>query len=225
MWREKKTALLAQALPSVGLTLAAGLALLAVAVGVVMSSSPVAVIGANSTLANGSLAQTYSAAGACQPGEDLPAGTSAIRLTLESDIGPRVGVRALSGTHVLTSGAVGSGWTGGSVTVPVRPVARTSSHVRICFEVGPTKELVAFIGAPTSPAVAATDSEGKALPGRIKIEYLRADRSSWWSVAPTVARRMGLGRAPAGTWIVLLLVALMGTAIAGASWLTLRELR
>jgi hypothetical protein len=36
---------------------------------------------------------------------------------------------------------------------------------------------------------------------------------------------MGLGHAPAGTWIVLLLAAVMAAVLAGASWLTVRELR
>jgi hypothetical protein len=209
----------------VGLTLAVALALIAAALGVTLSGSPLVVAGESSTRARESLAETYGAAGACQAGEVLPAGTSAIRLTLSSVTGPRVKVSALSGARVLTSGAVGSGWTSGAVTVPVGPVARTASNVRICFSLGPTVEQVAIMGSPTSPAVAARGSEGAPLPGRIRIEYLRAGHSSWWSLASSVARRMGLGRAPAGTWIVLPLLALMGAVVLTASWLILRELR
>jgi hypothetical protein len=73
--------------------------------------------------------------------------------------------------------------------------------------------------------MAARGGEGEPLPGRIKIEYLRADHSSWWSAAQAVARRMGLGRAPTGTWIALLLTGLMGVVVVTASWLTLKELR
>jgi hypothetical protein len=57
----------------------------------------------------------------------------------------------------------------------------------------------------------------------LTIEYLRRGSSSWWSLALAVARRMGLGRAWAGTWIVLLVAIMMGSAIAIASWLTTRE--
>jgi hypothetical protein len=40
-----------------------------------------------------------------------------------------------------------------------------------------------------------------------------------------VARRMGLGRAWAGTWVAAMVALLMATGIALASWLTLRESR
>jgi hypothetical protein len=192
---------------------------------VTLSRSALVVVRANPTLANGVIATTYSAAEACQGGETLPAGTSAIRLTLTSDIGPRVGLRVLSGAYVTTAGAVGDGWTGGSVTVPVRPLAHTLASVRICFKLGPGAERVGIVGVPTSPRVAAKGSEGEALPGRFKIEYMRAGSSSWWSIAKTVARHIGLGHAPSGTWIALFLLALMGAVVATASWLTVRELR
>jgi hypothetical protein len=207
--------------------LAAGLVLLAIGLGVTLSRSPVVVIGANAARPGEPLAEAAQEAGACQWGEVLPRGTSAIRLTLRSVAGPHLNVAALSGTHLLTSGVTGSGWTAGSVTVPVRPVvARTTSHVEICFKVGPTKEKVAILGEPSSSAAAAAGLQGQSLPGRFKVEYLRVSHSSWWSVVPQVARRMGLGRAPAGTLIVVLpLIAMLGAILACASWLTLRELR
>ncbi len=63
------------------------------------------------------------------------------------------------------------------------------------------------------------------LPGRIAVEYVRAGSSSWWSLVPSVARRMGLGRAWAGTWVAAMVALLMVTGIVLASWLTLREAR
>jgi hypothetical protein len=206
-------------------TLAAGLALVAIAIAVTLSGSPVAVVRTNFIPPNQTLAEAAGDAGACQAGEELPRGATAIRLGLQSVIGPRVGVTALAGGHVLTSGVVGSGWAAGSVTIPVRPVARTTPDARICFRLGPTREKVGIEGEPTSAAIAVRTREGTALPGRMKIEYVRAGSSSWWSLASGVARRMGIGRAPAGTWIVLLLAALMGAVVATASWVTLRELR
>jgi hypothetical protein len=177
----------------------------------------------NGVLEKGKLAETYSAARACQSGEVLPAGTSAIRLALESGLGPRLSVAVLSGGRTLTRGAVGSGWISSTVTVPVRPVSRAVSNVRVCFSFGRTGERVALIGSPSSSTVAVKDNEGHALPGRIEIEYLRPGSDSWWSLAHAVARRMGLGRAPSGGWIVLTLLAFMGTVVAISSWLVLRE--
>ncbi len=206
--------------------LALGLALLALALGLTLSGAPAVVLGANSTLANGALAVTSAGAQACQSGETLPAGSSAIRLTLLAEIGPRVSVSAISSTGgVLTSGSIGSGWTGGSVSIPVKRVARMSSPVRICFKLDPSKEQVGIVGSPTKQDVAARSGEGEALPGRIKIEYLRTGSRSWWSVAPEVARRMGLGHAPSGTWVALALVLAMGAVLLTASWLVFEELR
>jgi hypothetical protein len=48
---------------------------------------------------------------------------------------------------------------------------------------------------------------------------------SWWSMAQTVVRHMGLGRTAAGSGLVLLVLVLMGLLVAAASWLTLKELR
>jgi hypothetical protein len=208
-----------------GLTLVAGLALTAIALGVTLSGSPIEVLRKSSTRLPLELAETNSATGACQDGEELPAGTSAMRLGLKSTTGPRVSLTALSGARILTSGATGSGWSGASITVPVKAVARASPHARICFRLGPTVEGVGILGARTGSAVAARSPRGQILPGRFKIEYLREAPGSWWSEAPAVARRLGLGRAPSGAWIALLLIALMGAVVAGAAWLTLEQLR
>jgi hypothetical protein len=205
--------------------LAVGLLLMALAIVVTLSRSPLVLAGTNWVPDKGKLAETYSSAQACQTGEVLPVGTSAIRLTLESGVGPHLRVVVLSGAHVLTGGAVGSGWIGSAVTVPVKPVSRATANVRICFTFGRTGERVALVGSPTSPATAMRDNEGHALPGRITIEYLRPGHSSWWSLAHTVAIRMGFGRAPSGGWVVLPIIALMGAVVAVSSWLVLRELR
>jgi hypothetical protein len=209
----------------VGLTLMAGLALLAIALVVTLSGSPMLVAQSNATPADEPILEAKSGAGACQDGEVLPAHTSAIRLILEADAGPRVTLTALSGTRVLTSGVAESAWTGAGVTVPVRPVARAVSHVRICFSLGQSAEEVVLGGSHTSAAVAAIGGGGHALPGRFTVEYMRSAHSSWWSLAQSVARHIGLGRAPSGGWVVLLLLTSMAVAVASASRLLVRELR
>jgi hypothetical protein len=209
----------------VAVALGVGLALVALAVVLALSGSPVMVLHANSTLAKGSIAETTSGATACQAGELLPAGTTAIRLALTAEIGPRVRVKALSGARVLTSGRVGNGWTGGSVTVPVTPLARPVSNARICFTLDPSKETVRLVGSTTPPSIAAKGGEGAALPGRIKIEYLSASSRSWWSMAPAIATRIGLDHAPSGAWLVWLLAVMAAGLAAAASWLVLRESR
>lgn len=180
--------------------LAVGLALVAVALGVTLSRSPLVVVRANPTLANGVIATTYSAAEACQGGETLPAGTSAIRLTLASDIGPRVGLRVLSGARVVTAGAVGDGWTGGSVTVPVRPLAHTLANVRICFKLGRGAESVEIVGVQTSPRVAAKGAKAKHCRVASKSNTCERDRARggrsprrWRGTWGSVTRRAAPG--------------------------------
>jgi hypothetical protein len=209
----------------VRLALAAGLTLMAIAIGVTLTRSPIVVAGTNSIPDMGELASTSSDATACQADELPPGGTSAIRLTLEAVVGPRLSVTELSGAHVVARGVTGAGWTGAAVTVALRPVARAASRVRVCFGLGSTNGPVVMLGRPTDPAVAAVTSNGRPLPGRVGVEYLRESRGSWSSIAAAVARRMGLGHAAAGTWVAPLLLAAMASLLAGASWLTVRELR
>lgn len=205
--------------------LAAGLALVAIAIVMTLSGAPLVVTHTNFTPANEPILEAGSGAHACQTERVLPAGIAAIRLTLVADAGPRVRVTALSGGQVLTDGVANSGWTSGAVTVPVKPIARAVSGVQICFSLGPSAEGVQVGGSRTSAAVAARGTDGSALPGRFTVEYMRAGSSSWWSLIRTVARHMGLGHAPSGSWIALLALVLMATALTAGSWLAVKELR
>jgi hypothetical protein len=205
--------------------LAVGLALIAIAVAVVLSGGPQVLAGSNGVEpASKALTSVPGSGGGCQADETLPARTSAIRLSLEASAGPRVAVNVLSGKTIVTHGEGAQGWLGQVVTIPVKPLDRTVRHAAICFAFTGANERVSFLGVPTPKRRAAT-SGGSALRGRISIEYLRPGRSSWWSLALSIARRMGLGRAWAGTWVVLLVASLMAASIALASWLAIRESR
>lgn len=204
--------------------LSAALALLAIALIVVLSGSPTELARANSSPPEQPIVRAAGGEGACQGGEAVPAGTSAIRLTLVAILGPRVSVTVDAGGRRMAAGSVGSGWTAGAVSVPVT-VAHAVRSARICFALGRSVEAVEVGGAPRSQVVAARTLSGKVLPGRFTVEYLRSSGSSWWSLARTVARRMGLGHAPSGTWLAALLALAMGASVGVASWLLVRELR
>ncbi len=81
-----------------------GLVLFAIALVIVLSGSPMVVTHANATPANEPILEAGSGSSACQAGEALPAGITAIRLTLVAAAGPRVSLSVLSGARVLTSG-------------------------------------------------------------------------------------------------------------------------
>jgi hypothetical protein len=202
---------------SVRIALAAGLLATAAAVGVVLSGSPVAVAGTDGVPAGQSAAHFYTAQTSCQAAGTLPAGTTAIRVSLSANIGPQVSLEALSGSTLVTDGERDAGWgVDETVTVPVRRVPRTIRDARICLTTGPVVEPLQVNGARVR-------APGGAVV-LLRFEYLRARSASWLSLIPSVARHMGLDHAPAGTWVAYMLVGVMLAVTAIASSLVLREL-
>ena len=209
---------------SVKIALAAGLALLVVAIAVTLARSPMVLARKNGTpLKEERIAMTFDAATYCQGDELLPAGTTAIRLSLSAYTGPSVSVRVSAGGHAITGGTRGSGWTGRVVTVPVRALARAVPATTVCASFRPHDEHIIVFGKTTPPASAAHDGP-HALAGRMWIEYLRPGSRTWASLAPSTARRLGLGRVAAGTWNALLVVELLAAIVGLASMLVLGEL-
>jgi hypothetical protein len=129
-------------------------------------------------------------------------------------------VRALAGKRLLTYGERGAGWTAADVTIPVRPVAHTTSGVTICFAFLAKDESVGLTGERVGNPGATGAS-----PGLLKIEYLEPGGRSWWSLASSVVAHMAFGHAWPGTWIVPFLLAIMATVVALISWLALRLAR
>jgi hypothetical protein len=204
------------------IAVAVGLAVIAAAFVVTLSHPPLTVARGDSSTAGG-LVSTNQPARACQAEEALPQGTSAIRLALLAALGPRVTVQVLSGSRVLTQGAYPAGWSSGSVTVPVSPVAHAAAPVKVCFAFSSMNGLVTLRGWPARPAVAAGSNEGS-LPGRMGIEYLRPSHHSWWSSAAATIRRLGFGHAAGGIANALLVGALAIAFVALTSWLLVKEL-
>jgi len=210
---------------SVKLALLTGLALLALATGLTLTGSPATVAAGNRASGGGvqPIGTTTHGATYCQAHEVLPRGTSAIRVWLDAAAGPRVRVTVSSAGRTIASGTRGSNWIGGSVTVPVRPLPHRVADATLCVSFALQDETIVPQGMPAPAALAAHDGR-QALAGRMIVEYLRSGERSWLSLAGEVARRMGLGRVAAGTWVVLVALALLCAAIALASRLLLREL-
>jgi hypothetical protein len=191
---------------------------------VTLSRSPLVLARANFPETHHAIVSADGSARACQAREVLPRGTSAIRLGMTTVIGPRVAVKILSGSRVVAEGSHAPGWDGASVTIPVRPLPRTTAPVKICFQLSSANGTIELLGLPARKTVAAT-TEGHALPGRVHIEYLRPSSQSWWSMANAVAWRLSIGRAFSGTWIVFLVLALLIVLVTLPVWLITRELR
>ncbi len=208
--------------PTVGAALAVGLVLAAIALVIVLSGSPLTVAGTNSIPANPEIASVKGPSGACQPAGTVPAGTSAIRISASANTGPSVTLKVFSGALLIAQGKRAAGWgVSETVTVPVTRVPRTIPAASLCIALGPSIENVQLNGAVVKGAPGSHGAGGVAL----RIEYLRPEPSSWWSLASGVTHRMGLGHAPGGSWVVFLVIALMLAVAALASHLALRELR
>jgi hypothetical protein len=202
------------------IALAAGFALFALALVLVLLDSPPEVAGTNGVPALSAVGYLAGGAKGCQQGGTIPRGTSAVRLSFGSNVGPSVAVRAYSNSSLVTEGSRPSGWgITETVTVPVKTVAETAPNSELCITLGPVTEPVEVHGA----ALSARGPNGtvKRLE-RFRIEYLRQAGGSWWSRISTVARRLGLGHAPSGTWVAVLELLLMLAAAAIAVRLVLR---
>lgn len=201
----------------VRLALAAGLAALAGALGLVLSSSPLTAAGSNGVPAHIDIGYSDGNKVTCQAGGTIPAGTDAIRLSLSANNGPRVGVKVLDGQSVISEGARDGGWgIDETVTVPVRRVAQTIHGAGVCVAIGTSSESVLINGEKVrTPSGRAGEL--------LRMEYLRPGPRSWLSLAPSIARDMGFARAPSGAWVAYLAIAVMLAVCALASRLVLAE--
>ncbi len=226
------------------ITLAVGLVLIGAASAAALTRSPprVARVGVpTGDVKATALGKILGDISLCQPGETLPAGVSGVRVGMWAFYGAKVHVRVYNGSRVLTEGSRGANWTGTSVTVPVRPVARTTAGVTVCIGIGPNSQPLLLLGsgAPegagagagdaatlsvSSPTPAAAGKSHQRVGGKIGLEYLRASSGSWWSRVSSVAANMGLGRSYTGTWIAFLIAALMAAVGVLAVRLSLRVL-
>ncbi len=189
-----------------------------IAIAATLSRTPPVVAGTNAVAPVAAVADTMGDAVFCQGDETLPRGTSAIRLWVHTNISPPVRVAVWSKSRVVTRGEQQPGRLTGTIAIPIERVSRTIARAKVCFKIGRAVEPVLLIGGRTPhPKPAET-------PIKVTVEYLRAGHRSWWSLALSVARRLGLGRAPSGTWVALIPIALMAFAGLLAVWLVLAQL-
>jgi hypothetical protein len=208
------------------IALAAGFVLLALAIGFALTRSPPAVAGSNGVPLEGTIAHVPGGLGACQAHTLLPAGATAVRVSLYAGIGPRVSVRVVSAHgRLLASGVRGSGWRGESPNVALRAPKSGATDTTFCFALGSSGESVGLDGSTARPGEGAVAQGGGALGVRLRIVYLRPGGRTWLALIPSVARRFGLGRWAAGTWVALLVALLVGALLAGAAWTAARWLR
>lgn len=205
--------------------LAVGLASIGIAIVAVLAHSPLKVVGSNSIPATDYIELNQKGRlSSCQASGTIPQGTSAIRIGTEGPyFSPAVTVKVLSGSRVLREGhKIAGGASAPTVTVPVKSLASAVSGAQVCVTVGPAVEPIRYYGIPNRSA------PPRATPLQevtLHIEYMRPSEKSWWSFISPIAYHMGLGRAPSGTWVAILVLLLMLVVLFIVSRLTLEELR
>jgi hypothetical protein len=179
--------------------------------------------GTNGMPANGVVAVAAPGSGTiCQQDEWIPSGTAAVRLSLiarSHALPPRLAVVLSDGDVAHRSSAAGARWDGD--TSMVVPLARTlraeiaGGSICVSAPAGGSEQYGLLGVATAGEAATAT---GRALPGRLHVEYLAAGEQSWWSFAPTLARRVGRGHAWSGPSVALLVALLMLAPIVLGAW-------
>jgi len=177
--------------------MAAGVLLIAGLLLGVLLQSPARVIASNSVTVEGELGPVESGTEVCQAEERLPASTQALRVSVAAYLGPAVSLTVRREGTIIARGHHSAEWVSGSLTFPLSPEIRTATNATICLTRDRRDLALGLLGGVSRPAVAAT--------------------SNGTPLAHTVVRRMGLGHSPGGTWVVLLVLAMMAAACALAA--------
>jgi hypothetical protein len=191
--------------------------------GVALARRPLVVASTDGTPLPSEIGATSVPTTICQPEETIPAGTTAIRVSLLSLLGPRLTLVARAGSQTVTTGELGYGWTGAVIAIPVAHVERTYRHATICIAMAKRQQLVNLRGFNTQFAPAVTEGH-QVLPGRMRFEYLRPDKSTWLGLALPTARLIGLTVGGGGGIVFIPFLLLSAVAIL-ATRLLMRNLR
>ena len=115
----------------------------------------------------------------CQPGETLPAHTGKVRLRIGTygPPGPDLTLRFLRNGREITRGTLAAGWPQGDPEIPIRPLDREQTGVRMCVENGGSGRL----------AIAGNS-------GVLRTSYLAAERQTWWERLGLTADRFDEGK-------------------------------
>ena len=189
---------------------AAGFALLLVALAVTLLQSAPRSAGSNFVDEREEVTKLRGPDRLCQAGETLPADTAALRLLIGTYGRPAPMLRVVAGARggrIVTSGQRPAGGPQGHVDIPVREVDRITPGLRVCVFVGSGGRTVLYGSA-----------------GHVRFEWLRPGSESWLELFPTIAHRFALGRwNPLGSLLLPAVALLLLAAWAATARLVLRE--
>lgn len=206
----------------VALTLAAGATAIAGLALAVLLQAPARIVSTNRIAATVSLGELKRHTTACQSQEVVPAATNALRLSVAAYLGPAIWVTIEHRGQVVARGHHPAHWVSSALTVPLGHAVKATVHATVCLRRDNSKLAANLVGSEQSGPAAASLS-GASSPGRLRIEYLAPGHRSWLARALYVVRRFGLGRAPSGGVLAVLVAAGMMLAVALAAWLLLHD--
>jgi hypothetical protein len=151
----------------------------------------------------------------------LPTRVSAARVYPNAAASP-LELTVRSGGRVVSSGRVAGGYGAGPLEVPLRPPRREVTQPNVCLRNNGSRP-VRFAGNYTPLSPAAAQSRGE---DRIRYDFLRPGRESWWHLSPTVAARFSaLKPTFVGSWTMWALLGVVAALWAGAILVLRRESR
>ena len=160
----------------------------------------------------------------CQSDERVPGGTGAVRVLASTGDapGPPVVLRVAAPGRATRHGESPPGWRGGDLAIAIPMTRRWWPDARVCLTNRGASPM-SLAGESFPPAEAAS-AAGNPQPGRARIEYVRSQTASWWSLAPQLARRLAAVHAAApGAATGYLCATLAFIVAAGALAVVLRE--
>ena len=191
----------------VRLVIAAGLALVAGLVLVLLLVPGQRRAGSNYVPEFGPVTELRGTATHCEPGQLIPADAGALNplVGTHGKPTPAIDVTVTApGGGVLTRGSLPAGHGQGRVVVPVERVDRPVNGAEVCIRTGPGGRTVLY-------------GRGES----VRLAWLRPGSETRLSLLPTVAHRLGLAKLnPLGSW----LLAFLALVLAAAWLLALRTL-
>jgi hypothetical protein len=194
------------------------LAIAAAGAAILLQSAPRRA-GTNWTVATGAVIPLAPGQQLCEPGELLPGDTGALQIGADTRGAPgpelQASIAGPSGA-TLSTGTLPAGWRGGSARIPLARVVETTQNATVCLRNrGPSA--VAFAGS-VPDASFVIQLAGRAMLGRLRIEYMRPGRETWFQFAPTLLHRVSLAKsdlvrhwAAVGALVLMLLAIVLMT--------------
>jgi hypothetical protein len=211
------------------IAVAVGFALLAAGLVAVLGDGEQRLAGSNSRVVVSGLQLTVRPGGRrCQPGETVPGSTAALRVfaSARGGRGGPLSVSVRAGGREVARGRTDGPFEDGPVRMTVERIDGELDGAVLCFRNRGARPLrLAGNLTPFSPGAKLNPASGNrgARGDLVRVDYLRAGRENWWSLAPSVARRFWLFKPFEGAWLLFAVLACSVIVMVAGTVVLLRQ--